>query len=93
MKPITFASLVFALLFAAGGAFACSAMGPNTHVGQIISLDKAAGTLTIQDAETRKPITFVLKDQLLLKAASARGQVIIHYSGEEGGQLIATDIQ
>ncbi|MFQ5486969.1 MAG: hypothetical protein ACE5ET_00800 [Gammaproteobacteria bacterium] len=93
MKPITLASLAFALLFTAGIALACSAMGPNTHVGRIISLDRTAGTLTIQDAETRKPITFILKDQLLLKAASAQGQVIIHYNGEEGGKLVATDIQ
>ncbi len=93
MKTLAPISLTLALLFSASAALACSAMGSNTHVGQIISLDKATGTLTIQDAETRKPITFILKDQLLLKAASARGQVIVHYNGEEGGKLVATDIQ
>ena len=46
MKPLVFTSLAFALLFTATAALACSAMGPNTHVGQIISLDRTAGTLT-----------------------------------------------
>ncbi len=81
------------LVLTTGSALACSAMGPNTHIGQVMSLDRSAKTLTIQDAETRKPITFVLNDQLLLKAANASGQVIVHYSGEKGGRLVATDIQ
>lgn len=93
MKPFAPFLLLLSLLFAVSGAIACSAMGKNTHVGQIIGVDKAAGTLTIQDAETRKPITFILKDQLLIEAASAQGQVIVHYNGEENGKLVATDIQ
>ncbi|HHH36783.1 MAG TPA: hypothetical protein ENK48_08175 [Gammaproteobacteria bacterium] len=87
------ASLALFLALATGSVLACSAMGPNTHIGQVLSLDRGTKTLTIQDAETRKPITFVLNDQLLLKAASARGQVIVHYNGEKEGRLVATDIQ
>ncbi len=93
MKRIGYFLALPALIMAGNAAWACSAMGPNTHIGQVMSLDRDAKTLTILDAETRQPITFVLNDQLLLRAASAQGQVIVHYSGEEDGRLVATNIQ
>ncbi len=93
MSKIINTVLTLGLLLGTTASLACSAMGPNTHIGQVLSLDRDARTLTIRDAETQRPITFVLNDKLLLKAASARGQVIVHYNGEDGGRLIATDIQ
>ncbi len=92
MKTIIPIALFIALSLGLPAAFACSAMGPNTHVGTILNVDSEAKTLTIQDMETNKPITFALNDALLMKLASASGQIIVRYSGADG-KLVATDIQ
>jgi len=92
MKRFLTTALFLALIVVVSGSFACSAMGANTHIGNILSVDSQAKTLTIMDAETSKPITFSVNDQLLLKLASVKGQIVVHYAGENG-QLTATDIQ
>jgi len=92
MKQLLRTGLLLALASLAPGSFACSVMGANTHIGNIMSVNSQAKTLTIMDAETSKPITFSINDQLLLKLSSAKGQVVVHYTGKDG-QLVATDIQ
>lgn len=92
MKKIIAVTLFITLSLGLSTGFACSAMGPNTHVGTILNVDSEARTLTIQDVETNKPITFAVNDALLMKLASAKGQVIVRYSGADG-KLVATDIQ
>ena len=73
-------------------ALACSAMGPNTHVGEIISIDSANKTFTIQDAETQQPISFSASENILLSLASKHGEVVVRYSGS-GKPLTAVDVQ
>lgn len=37
---------------------ACSALGPNTHLGMVSAIDVKKQTFTLIDAETQRPITF-----------------------------------
>jgi len=92
MKQFLRTGLLLALVTITPASFACSVMGANTHVGNIMSVNSQARTLTIMDEETSKPITFSVNEQLLLKLSSAKGQVVVHYTGK-GGKLTATDIQ
>ena len=74
-------------------ALACSAAGPNTHVGRILSVDGQAKTLKITDMTTGKPITFALSDALLTRIIGLHGQVIVRYKDGQKGLLVATDVQ
>ncbi|MBI5449736.1 MAG: hypothetical protein HY940_00095 [Gammaproteobacteria bacterium] len=46
-------------------AHACSAAGPNAHIGTVIAVDNSAGTLTLLDQETGRPITLRASMRLL----------------------------
>ena len=87
-------SLILLLAFSLPitNTMACEAAGANTHVGNIVSLDQKSRTLTIMDVATRKPIQFALNDALMIKLNGISGQVVVRYSGEQNGQLIATQI-
>jgi len=76
---------------AAMPTFACSVAGPNKHVGQVTAVDTKAGTFTIMDAETGKPITFAASAGILKDAAKANGSVMVSYE-QSGGKLVAKDI-
>jgi len=89
MLPIVMlASLV---LFAATPTFACSVAGPNKHVGQVTAVNTRAGTFTILDAETKKPITFAASAGILKDAAKAKGSVMVSYE-QSDGKMVAKDI-
>lgn len=87
-------TLIFtsATLFLSAPVFACEAAGANTHVGNIVSVNPQTRTLTIMDMATQAPIQFALNDALLIKLNGLSGQVVVRYSGEEQGKLIATQI-
>ncbi len=74
-------------------ALACSAAGPDTHVGRILSVDGQARTLKISDMATGKPITFALSDALLARLVGLHGQVIVRYKAGQHGLLVATDVR
>ncbi|MFQ5469145.1 MAG: hypothetical protein ACE5EH_02435 [Gammaproteobacteria bacterium] len=94
MKQLTVSALLISFLtFFSINSFACSAMGPNTHVGNITAVDNDAKTFTIQDVETNKPITFHMNEKVMLSLTGASGQIVVRYSGEEKGNLIATSIE
>jgi|GEM_PF-5227456 len=82
----------FATLALSAPLFACEAAGANTHVGNIVSVDAKTRTLTIMDMATQAPIQFALNDALMIKLNVLNGQVVVRYSGEEQGKLIATQI-
>ena len=71
---------------------ACSALGPNKHVGTVIGLDADAQTITVLDAQTRQPVTFLANEELLKQAKNAKGQIIVDYEAE-GTQLRAISIE
>ncbi len=89
------ATLCFALatLLASSVTLACSAMGPNTHVGNITEINRAAQTLTILDAETQQPITFSVDNKQLLALNSLSGQVVVRYRDGDNGELVVTSVQ
>ena len=85
--------LATCLLALSTPALACSAAGPNTHVGRILSVDGQAKTLKISDMTTGKPITFALSDALLTRIIGLHGQVIVRYKAGQQGLLVATDVR
>ncbi|MBI1195460.1 MAG: hypothetical protein GC138_06420 [Gammaproteobacteria bacterium] len=93
MRRILF-TLIFTLAAFAFSTplFACEAAGANTHVGNIVSVNPKTRTLTIMDMATQAPIQFALNDALMIKVNGLSGQVVVRYSGEEQGKLIATQI-
>jgi hypothetical protein len=93
MKSTTAAAgLLAAILMAPAASQACSALGPNKHVGTVIGLDAAAQTITVLDAQTRQPVTFLANEELLSQARNAKGQIIVDYQAE-GTQLRAISIE
>jgi hypothetical protein len=57
-------------------SWACDAMGPNRHVGVVIKIEPNAGTFTIIDAQTEKPITFMAQRHILDKLALNREFIV-----------------
>jgi len=78
-------------MFAVMPAVACSVAGPNKHVGQITEVNAKAGTFTIMDAETRKPIVFAASADIIKDAAKAKGSVMVSYE-QSDGKMVAKDI-
>lgn len=71
--------------------WACKMAGANKHVGVVTKVDEVAGTFTILDAETQKPIVFSASRKMLSNAEHAQGQVMVSYENHEK-QLVAVDI-
>ena len=84
--------LLTAILLAPASSLACSVLGPNKHVGTVISLDSAAQTITVLDAQSNQPITFLANEKILREAKNAKGQIIVGYEAE-GTQLRVVEIQ
>jgi hypothetical protein len=91
MKKYIWPGLVALMLTGAGQLWACSAAGPDKHVGPVTAVDQQAGTFTILDAEKRTPITFVASKQVLSHAAAAKGSVIVRFEQADGG-LVAREV-
>ncbi len=70
-------------------AYACDAAGPNTHVGQVLSVD--GNHFTIRDAQTGGPITFTAAGEMKGPIPAPGDQVAIKYSGDEK-DLIAESV-
>ncbi|RKZ34203.1 MAG: hypothetical protein DRQ37_07950 [Gammaproteobacteria bacterium] len=74
-----------ALLALPAVGLACSAAGEGVHLGQVMGVDKAAGTFTIRDAQTGNPITFMADDGNL-KGLDAGSGVTVEF--EEAGDAL-----
>ncbi len=86
------AGLLAAFLVAPASSLACTALGPNKHVGTVIGLDSAAQTITVLDVQLNRPITFLANEKILSEVKNAKGQIIVDYEAE-GTQLRAIGIQ
>lgn len=76
----TMTTLVLAVAITPAIGFACDAAGPQTHVGNVISIDAAKMTFTIKDAETRDSITFVADNSKIINSLkSAKGSIRVKY--------------
>ncbi len=92
-KTTTITSVLGALvLFASTTAWACSAVGPNKHVGMLLNIDKPGQSFTVLDAETNRPITFLADEALLTRLTGAKGQILVDFEAE-GSKLRATSVQ
>ena len=80
------------LLMTTGAALACSAVGPNTHVGMLLGIDEAAQTFTVLDAQTNQPITFLADEAILASVRNAKGRVFVDFEAE-GSDLRAISVQ
>jgi len=85
--------LAIALITLPATVWACGAAGPNAHVGPVLSVDEAAGTFTVRDAETQSPITFDAGDALLERARRAEGPVTVKFEKQDHGGLRATALR
>ncbi|MDX1593486.1 MAG: hypothetical protein R3298_04505 [Gammaproteobacteria bacterium] len=90
-KSILAAALTAAAFAVPSAALACSAAGPGTHIGSLTGADPANGTISIIDAESRQPITFSARPDLVDALVGKQGTVRIEYQGE-GDELTATDV-
>ena len=107
--------LICSLLFFATPTSACSALDA-AHIGKVLSVDEevlsadeVVRSLTIQDAETGDPITFILDNtisiehKMLLNAAfdvllkldiQSKGPTIfVRYRQNEFDEILATEIE
>lgn len=93
MKRQQLAVLLMAAAFIAApfGALACGAAAANIHVGPVLSVNEVAGTFTIRDAETQRPITFRSDATTIRQVQAAQGRVTVHYEND-GDLLRATDV-
>lgn len=71
---------------------ACSAMGPTTHAGKVLSIDEDKSTFTILDMETLNPITFNADQKIMQQIMDAEGTAIVDFTGE-GASLTATGVR
>jgi Cu/Ag efflux protein CusF len=82
---------VISLMVAAVPVWACDAAGPNTHVGVVKQLDAKSKQLTIEDAQTGKPMVFVA-ESTQLAALNIGDQVAVKYE-DHNGVLTAKQIR
>ena len=86
------ATLSALLLAVSASAWACSAAGPNRHVGKLLAVDRDAKSFTVLDAESRQPVTFHADESLLEGLKGVEGTILVEYEGE-GSNLTATHVQ
>jgi hypothetical protein len=79
------------LMTASATGWACKMAGDHKHVGVVTNVDQVAGTFTIRDAETNKPIVFSASREMLSNAKHAQGQVMVSYENR-AKQLVAVDL-
>jgi len=81
--------MITIMLLAAGPAWGCDAAGPDTHVGQVSSVN--GKSFTIIDAQTGGPISFTT-DASMQSMMPVRGDTVtVKYSKGKKG-LIAESI-
>ena len=71
--------------------FACEFAGPDTHVGEIKTIDLGQPSFTILDGQMKKPLTF-LADPEQLKELFVGQMVVVKYTNTKG-QLKAEEIK
>ncbi len=91
MKKVRIAVFTAAAALSPSAVWACSAAGPSTHVGNVLSVEADQGRFTIRDAETMSPITFTASESILKSLEAGKGVVFVDYE-EDGDALRAVDV-
>jgi len=81
-----------ALGLAVTPALACSAAGPETHVGKLLGIDLAARTFTILDAETSQPVRFEANQSQMQQVQGRKGYLKVKYQ-RDGDKLKAKTVK
>ncbi|MBN4050052.1 hypothetical protein JYT17_00360 [Nitrospira defluvii] len=90
-KGISFLVILGLFVLAPVLASACSNLGPEKHMGVVLSVDPIKRTMTLMDAETQKPLLFVM-DEALLKKIHVNDRIVIRFQKKQE-QLIAKDLE
>lgn len=85
MRKHTLTAIALAAALFSASALACDAMGPGTHMGQLMSVDPTNHTFTIRDAQSGGPITFSANAEILDALKSHSGSVMVNYEENDDG--------
>jgi hypothetical protein len=85
-------TLFTASLFVSGATFACDAMGPSKHMGQLMTIDNEKNTFTIRDAQSQSPVTFTANSDILSGLKDASGSIMVNYEENDAGGLNAVGV-
>ncbi len=85
-------TLFTASLFVSGATFACDAMGPSKHMGQLMSVNADKNTFTIRDAQSQSPVTFTANSDILTGLKGASGSIMVNYEENDAGGLNAVGV-
>ncbi|MDH3690033.1 MAG: hypothetical protein OEU36_11210 [Gammaproteobacteria bacterium] len=85
-------SLIMGSLLIPHVSSACSAAGPSTHVGKVVTIDAAAKSFTILDAETLSPIRFFATDDILTQIRDSEGTAFVDFEKRSDDTLAATNV-
>jgi len=92
-KKIIFTGiLLLGALFASNTTLACDAMGPSTHMGQLMSINTDQQTFTIRDAQSSSPITFVATDEIITGLKGFAGSLMVNYEENDDGGFNAVGV-
>ncbi len=90
-KSIAFLAILGVFVLAPVLASACSNLGPEKHMGIVLSVDPIKGTMALMDAETQQSLLFIM-DESLLKKIHVNDRIIIRFQKKQD-QLIAKDLE
>lgn len=90
-KSMLAAVLSISTLFA-GSVMACGGDGSGQHIGKVMDVNADAMTFTIQDMESRSPITFNADEQIIAAVQKTGGHVQVHYEEDDEGALKAVGV-
>jgi len=79
-------------MFASSSVSACDAMGPSTHMGQLLSVDSTKQTFTIRDAQSNNPITFDASEEIISGLKGFAGNLMVNYEENDAGGLNAVGV-
>jgi hypothetical protein len=83
--------IVACALACSSTVWACDAAGKSTHIGSLMTVNAEQSTFTIQDAQSRSPITFTADNEIMEGLKGASGSIMVNYT-EEGDTLKAVGV-
>lgn len=84
--------LLTGALLASSAVLACDGMGPQKHMGQLMSVDASKHTFTIRDAQSSSPITFVATQEIITGLKGFAGNLMVNYEEDDKGGLNAVGV-
>lgn len=85
------AAFVLHLLLLAPQVWACTAAGPNGHIGEAVNVNPSAQVIEIRDGQSGSPFTFRATAEQL--SGIRRGDQVLIKFKDDGGALIAEEVQ